>query len=108
MSGRNGAGLVKETGAPTAHPTAARHPRCRNGAGLVKETGGVRLTGEEGDGFEPQWSRSREGDRSRVSYWKNCSAVGCRNGAGLVKETGGVGLGPLAGDREGAAMEPVS
>ena len=84
-SRRNGAGLVKETGDDRVifgvWPTTTVR---RNGAGLVKETGAAASAEGVGISPMPQWSRSREGDRS------------------------GHGVDLVRGEPVRAAMEPVS
>ena len=61
-----------------------------------------------GSGNSPQWSRSREGDRSCRRCRHHARATTSRNGAGLVKETG-AGDVEIDGVKVGeAAMEPVS
>ena len=56
----------------------------------------------------PQWSRSREGDRSCPASNEASGSAPGRNGAGLVKETGGAPVLGVLHVRDLAAMEPVS
>ena len=106
--GRNGAGLVKETGVTVPHecaPTRSMPQWSRSREGDRRRE---RLLDSVRQIQVPQWSRSREGDRRPTRTPSGSGRSSSRNGAGLVKETGG-GIpggsrGSPRGGRNGAGL----